>query len=547
MPREIKMPKLSDTMEEGTLNVWRKREGESVAKGDVLLEVETDKADMEYEAYVAGTLVRILVPAGETVSVGTPIAVVRLERDSDEDLQAFLAERGLDGEARPQAEAASGDAKEAAGDGSAAAGQGAGSGTRRQRSEPARSGAGEAAQRSGAGTGRASRQGPAEQAPAARPGADEPPPESGDADATVFAAPRLAASGSDLPFFLPDPDRVRATPRARLLARERSVDLSEIAGSGPEGAVLVADIERYLEALEQAPAPDLPGDVPVTPVAQRIADDLHVDLSRVKGTGPGGRITKRDLRTHLEEEERRGGTRALELYGDEVKLSQKRKFLVRNMVESKRTAPHFYLSVDVDAEPLEELRKRLRGEERRVTFTHLLVKACASAIERMPEVNATFREDRIVRFNPINVAVAVDVQDELVAPVLKQCQGRRLDDLARDLDVLIERARERKLAPEDYSDGTFTISNLGMVGVERFYAILTPPQSMVLSVGALRSEPVVREGRVVVGRRMNLGLGVDHRVLDGVKAAQFLMELRGILEAPEGLAGDPGGEGGAAD
>jgi pyruvate dehydrogenase E2 component (dihydrolipoamide acetyltransferase) len=165
----------------------------------------------------------------------------------------------------------------------------------------------------------------------------------------------------------------------------------------------------------------------------------------------------------------------------------------------------------------------------------MLVKACALALERMPEVNATFREDRIVRFVPIHIAVAVDVQDELVAPVLKNCQGRDLDDLVRELDALVRKARERKLAPDDYSDGTFTISNLGMFGVDRFYAILTPPQAMVLSVGALRSEPVVDGDRIRIGRRMSLGLGVDHRVLDGVKAAQFLAELERLLVAPEAL------------
>ncbi|MCC6640506.1 MAG: 2-oxo acid dehydrogenase subunit E2 [Deltaproteobacteria bacterium] len=299
--------------------------------------------------------------------------------------------------------------------------------------------------------------------------------------------------------------------------------------------MLVSDVEQYLDALETQAEPLLHGDVAVTPVAQRIAEELRIDLSRVKGTGPGGRITKRDLRAHLEREEREGRAREPELYGDEVKLSQKRKFLIRNMVESKRTAPHFYLSMEVDAEPLGRLRERLRAEGKRITYTHLIVKACAVAMERMPEVNATYRDDRIVRFVPINIGVAVDVQDELVAPVLKSCQGRDLDGLAAALDALIAKARERKLAPDDYSDGTFTVSNLGMFGVDRFYAILTPPQSMVLSVGALRSEPVAEGDRVRIGRRITFGLGVDHRVLDGVKAAQFLAEVRRLVEEPDAL------------
>jgi pyruvate dehydrogenase E2 component (dihydrolipoamide acetyltransferase) len=486
MPREIKMPKLSDTMEEGTLNVWRKREGERIQKGDVLLEVETDKADMEFEAYMSGTLEKILVQAGATVPVGTPIAIVRLESDSDADVQAFLTSRAAaaTGEAAPVAPPA----------------------VAPERAAPA----------------------------APRPAAVAPTPPPTGAVSIPTGAP-LPSPAARLPFFLPDPDRVRATPRARLLAQERGVDLSEISGSGPDGAVLVPDVERYLEALETEAEPLMHGDVAVTPVAQRIADELHIELSRVKGTGPGGRITKRDLRDHLDREAREGSARELELFGDEVKLSQKRKFLIRNMVESKRSAPHFYLSMEVDAGPLGALRERLKAEGKRITYTHMIVKACALALERMPEANATYREDRILRFNPINIGVAVDVQDELVAPVLKSCQGRELEDLALALDALIAKARERKLSPGDYSDGTFTVSNLGMFGVDRFYAILTPPQSMVLSVGALRSEPVADGDGVRVGRRISFGLGVDHRVLDGVKAAQFLGEVKRLIEEPEVL------------
>jgi pyruvate dehydrogenase E2 component (dihydrolipoamide acetyltransferase) len=470
------MPKLSDTMEEGTLNVWRKSEGDIIEKGDILLEIETDKADMEFEAYMSGSLAKILVPAGETVAIGTPIAVVRLKRDSDEDVARFLADRGLDAAApRPVA------------------------------SEPA-----------------------AVAPPAESPAPGVPAP---------LALATLPPPDSKLPFFVPDPDRVRATPRARVLAREQGADLSEIAGSGPEGAVLVRDVELYLEALGASDESSVLGDVPATPVAQRIADEHHVDLTRVKGTGRGGRVTKRDIREHLEREAREGPERAARLIGDEVKLSQKRKFLIRNMVESKQSTPHFYIAMEVDADPLAALRRRLKEEGRRITYTHMIMKASALALERFPEANATFRDDRILRYQPINIAVAVDVQDELVAPVVKDCQGRDLEDLAAATDALIRKARERKLAPEDYSDGTFTISNLGMLGVDHFYAIITPPQSMALSVGALRTLPVIDavDQTIRAGRRMDFGLACDHRVLDGARAARFLEELVRLLESPDEL------------
>ncbi len=501
MPREIKMPKLSDTMEEGTINVWRKGEGEVIAKGDILVEIETDKADMEFEAYMAGTLAKILVPAGETVAVGVPIAVVRLDRDGDAEVAEFLAGYGATAAAAaaPQPAAPS--------------------------PAPAPAAAAPAAPA------------PVAAAPAAAPVPPAPVPTAIPFDPAAFTPT------SKLPFYLPDPDRVRATPRARVLAQERSVDLSEIAGSGPEGAVRVHDVERYLEALETAEPPLVEGDVAVTPVAARIAEELRVDLSRLKGTGPGGRITKRDIREHLEREA--SGDAALErsLYGDEIKLSQKRKFLIGQMVDSKKEVPHFYLSTEVDVEPLRALRERIKRDGKRVTYTHFIVKATALALERFPEVNVTYQDGRILRYALINVAVAVDVQGELVAPVVKNCQGRELEDLARATDSLIERARERKLRPEDYSDGTISISNLGMFGVDHFYAIITPPQSTVLSVGALREVPVADGAEVRSGLRMTFGLGVDHRVLDGARAAQFLAEIRRLLENPEELAAAPGTHG----
>jgi pyruvate dehydrogenase E2 component (dihydrolipoamide acetyltransferase) len=508
MPREIKMPKLSDTMEEGTINVWRKREGDSIRKGDVLLEVETDKADMEFEAYMSGTLEKVLVETGATVPVGTPIAIVRLETDSDQDMAAFLAARGQAPLAAPTAPAAS----PAAALLSAAPTQGA---------APTPSTPREVSRR------------PAPAKVAAPPLPLPPPTE------PLLAAPaarsELGGPPSHLPFLLPDPDRVRATPRARIVAQEKAVDLSEIAGSGPDGAVLVSDVERYLEGLENQHDTLLEGDIHATPVAVRIAEELRVDLARVKGTGPGGRVTKRDLRAHLEREAREGPPREAELFGDEIKLSQKRKFLIRNMVESKKTAPHFYISMDVDSDPMRALRERLRVEGKHITYTHMIVKAAALALERFPDVNATFRSDRLVRFNPVNIAVAVDVQEELVAPVVKNCQGRDLEDLAQAMDALIRKAREKKLQPDDYSDGTFTVSNLGMFGVENFYAIITPPQSTVLSVGAVRQVALADSDEIRVGRRMTFGLAVDHRVLDGVKAAQFLAGLKRILEHPDEL------------
>jgi pyruvate dehydrogenase E2 component (dihydrolipoamide acetyltransferase) len=492
MPKEIRMPKLSDTMEEGTLLAWRKREGDAIRRGEILADIETDKADMEFESYTEGTVQKLVVSPGTTVPVGALIALIRLPGESAEDVAA-----------------------------------------------PAQSAAMPAA-----APGAAPRPAPAPRAPA---GPSEPRP-APSAAAAAAPAPRPAAverapiAGPPLQPAWWDESRLRATPAARRLAAEKGVDLGELEGSGPHGAILVSDIEAYLRELE-AQTTDAEG-VRATPVALRMAGELGVDLEQVKGSGPAGRITKSDVSAFVRDSERRRADREQALFRGALQLSQKRRALIRNMVKSKAEAPHFYVEMDVGIARLRELRDRANaapGSERpRLTYTHLTLAACVKALEKYPEANATYRagDQQIALFEPINVGLAVDVGDELVAPTVKDCQGKSVFQLADAANRLIQRARMRKLQPEDYADGTFTISNLGMFGVDRFYAIITPPQSSILSVGAIVDRAVVREGRVEIAPMTTLGLSVDHRVLDGVKAAQFLGEIRRLLEHPEELVSE---------
>ena len=492
MPKQIRMPKLSDTMEEGTLLQWRKREGEEVRRGEILADIETDKADMEFESFTDGSVEKLLVQAGETVEVGVLIAVIRLPGESDADVAGALEE----GEAPSQRAAAP------------------------AQPEPAASGAA---------------------ASSARPAASAPPPP------VAPGSLPPAVGGARITVPLVEDDRVRVTPRARSIAAERSVDLSEIQGSGPGGAVLVSDVESYLQELETQ-APDLSG-VRATPLALRIASDLGLDLEPVKGSGPGGRITRADVLAHAARTEELARQREAELYRGALQLSQKRKALIRNMIRSKQEAPHFYLQMDAECDALRELRDRLNastGDERpHVTYTHLMLKAAALALEKFPEVNATFRpeEKEIALYERINIAIAVEVQDELVAPTVKNCQGKSVFQLADEANRLVQRARMRRLQPDDYADGGFTISNLGMFGVDRFYAIITPPQSSILSVSSMGPRPVARDGELAIASVTTLGLSVDHRVVDGVRAAQFLGEVRRLLEEPEELMGDGAGFG----
>jgi pyruvate dehydrogenase E2 component (dihydrolipoyllysine-residue acetyltransferase) len=494
MPKQIRMPKLSDTMEEGRLIAWRKKVGDTVKRGEVLAEIETDKADMEFEAYTEGTLAQIVVEAGATVPVGTLIAVLRLPGESEAAVTAApaAAQTAQPAAAAPAAAPAP---KPAAA----------------PRPAPA----------------------PAPRVTAAAPAAAEP------------VRPPLppAPSGERIaPVFAPQDDRIRATPRARRIAEEKSIDLSEVTGSGPSGSILASDLEGYLAQLENQP-PDADG-VRATPLALKMASEQGTDLEAVKGSGPGGRITKSDLLAHWKREKAHSKEREAVMYRGTLQLSQKRKALIRNMVRSKAEAPHFYIQMDVATEGLRELRDQLNreaGDKRpRLTYTHLMLKAAALALERHPHVNATYRpeENDIALYDAINVGLAVDVQDELVAPTVKDCQGRTVWQLAEEANSLIQRARMRKLQPSDYADGTFTISNLGMFGVDRFYAIITPPQSSILSVSAITDRPVVREGRIEIGSIVTLGLSVDHRVIDGVRAAQFLAEIKRLLEQPRELAQD---------
>jgi len=495
MPKQIRMPKLSDTMEEGRLIAWRKRVGDPVKRGEVIAEIETDKADMEFEAYTEGVVAQIVVEAGATVPVGTLIAVLRLPGESEDAVAAVATE------AQPQAAPAAAAPPKAAAPAVASAAKTA-----------------PPAPRAAA---------PSAPAPAAMP--------------APVAGPRIQAP------LVEDDGRLRATPRARRIAEEKSIDLTELTGTGPGGAIVVADLESYLAELH-AQEPEADG-TRATPLALRMASEEGTDLEGVKGSGPGGRITKSDLIEHWKREKAHGKEHEAELFRGALQLSQKRKALIRNMVRSKAEAPHFYVEMDVSTDALREVRdqaNRDAGDKRaRLTYTHLMIKACALALEKYPMVNATFRseENDIAMFDAINIGLAVDVQDELVAPTVKDCQGKTVWQLAEEANSLIQRARMRKLQPADYADGTFTISNLGMFGVDRFYAIITPPQSSILAVSAIAERPVVRSGRIEIGTMTTLGLSVDHRVLDGVRAAQFLAEIKRLLEAPRELVQDGHGFG----
>ncbi len=434
---EVTMPRLSDTMQEGTIAKWLKQPGDPVGRGDVLAQVETDKATMDLTAFEAGTLQEILAPEGSTVPIGQAVARI-----------------------------------------------GAGGG------QPAPSPPAAVAPPAAGATGSE-----VPQAPEARAQAAEAP----EPTQAPARTPTLTPSAETRRAF-PPPDgaaggKVRASPLARRIAEEHGVDLATVRGSGPEGRVIRVDVEAAMAA--GRPAPAAPAAAPAPP-APAVA-------------GP--------------DEER-------------VPLSQMRKTIARRMAESASTVPHFFLTTTVDASALVALRQQIvqqqeaAGEEVRVSLNDLVVRACAVALRRMPEVNVSFAGDALIRHHRVHVGIAVATERGLIVPVVRDADQKTVGQIAREARDLADRAREGKLLPRDYTGGTFSVSNLGMFGVEQFNAIINPPEAAILAVGAATREPAEHAGQVTLRDRMKLTLSVDHRALDGAAGARFLQLLKTLLEQP---------------
>jgi pyruvate dehydrogenase E2 component (dihydrolipoamide acetyltransferase) len=408
MATKVVMEALSPTMEEGRVVKWLKGEGEAVKAGDVLAEVETDKAVMELPARADGVLRKILAPVGSIVPVGDLLAVIAAP---EEDLSAILGQR------RP--------AKEL--EGSALEG-------------PTR----------------------ASEAPAV-PAPTQP-------EKVRTAQPERS-------------DRVKASPLARRLARERGLDLALVSGSGPGGRIVKRDLER----IEAAPRP-MPTGIPAAAYRN-------------------------------------------------VPLTQMRKTIARRLVESLGPIPHFFLTLEVDMERAWDAREALKalGEEPRISINDILLKVVATALTRHPECNAWWQGDHIRYFNEVHLGMAVAIEDGLITPVLRNAERKSLREIALEAKDLAERARARKLKPEEYTGSTFSVSNLGMLGIEEFTAVINPPEAGIIAVGAITQQPVVHDGSITVRRRMRLTMSCDHRVIDGATGARFLQTVKRMLENPLAL------------
>ncbi len=467
MAISIVMPQLGYDMREGTIVRWLKQEGEDVAPREVIAEIETDKAVVEFSPTTGGVLRRIVAGEGAVVAVGQPIAVIT---DPGEALPDDMAEP-----AAPAEEA-----------------------------EPAVL---------------ATR--------VAEPAAEVAAPAPGSADG----------------------GEVRASPIARRLAREHGVNLATVTGSGPGGRVVESDVLAAAEvAAALAAVLAAPGGVLASPLARRVAREQGVDLGTVTGTGPGGRIVESDVLAAAREQAAPAPALAPvvaeaapppdEVGVERVELSRMRQAVARVTSDSKRDAPHFYIAAEVDMTKAMTLRRDINDElpaENRVSVNDLIVKASALAIGKHPKFNSFFRDDHLQMNPSVNVGIAIALESGLIVPGIPGCESLSLAQIAAGSTDLIDRANNGTLRAEEYTGTTYSVSNLGMFDVDSFTAIIFPPHAAILAVGSVKEQPVVRDGQIAIAQIMKATLSVDHRVADGAEAAQFLMEIKRLLENPVSL------------
>ena len=423
MAELIKMPRLSDTMEEGTVATWFKKVGDKVQEGDILAEIETDKATMEFESFYEGTLLYIGIKENETAKVDAPLAIIG---DEGEDIESILSDSISDNKPEEKKSIESPNSFQAPGDNQKAeiSGEKAESKVIKEKDESSRS-------------------------------------------SEIIKSQRIFIS-----------------PLAKKLANDKNIDISAIQGTGENGRIIKSDIENYKETVVQP--------------------QVQPTIASLDNQGYS-----------------------------EVNHSQMRKVIAKRLSESKFSAPHYYLNVELDMSETIVFRKQCNAiPDTKISFNDIIIKACAVALRNNPSVNSQWFDDRIRYNNFVNIGVAVGVEDGLIVPVLKNADKMSVAEISKSVKEMASLARDKKLTPEMMQGSTFTISNLGMFGIESFTSIINSPNSVILSVGAIIEKPVVKDGEVVVGNTMKLTLACDHRVVDGLTGAKFLQALKPLIENP---------------
>jgi len=422
MAEVILMPKLSDTMTEGVVAEWHKKVGDDVESGELLAEIETDKATMEFESFYDGKLLYIGIEQGQAAPVNNILAIIGEE---GEDIDKILADSKKGEEKEDSSESK-------------------------------------------------------EEAPEPKPEEEEEEKPAADSNAQeTTSAPTAESNG--------DGERIFASPLAKKLAKDKNIDLSNVNGSGENGRIVKRDIENY-----------------------KPSDKLQNSAKNTVATG----------------------ATLTESYTD-TNISQMRKTIAKRLAESKFTAPHFYLTLDIDMDNAMTQRSAVNANEgMRVSFNDMVIKACAIALRKHPAVNSAWLGDKIRKYDHINIGVAVAVEDGLLVPVVRFADTKGLMTIGAEVREFAQKAKEKKLQPQDWEGNTFTISNLGMYNIEEFTAIINPPDSCILAIGAIKQVPVVKDGQVVPGNVMRVTLSCDHRVVDGVTGSEFLNTFKSYMENP---------------
>ena len=527
MATPIQMPSLSPTMKEGKIVKWLKKEGDKVSSGEAIAECETDKSNLEIEAYDDGYLLKIVVPEGEMATVGAPIA--------------FLGAKGEKVDAAPSAPKA--EAPKAA--------------------APA----------------------PAAPAPAAQPAAA-----SGGGDGIPVVMPALSPTmteGKLVKWLKKEGDKVSSGQAIAEVETDKSnleveayddgvlarivVQEGQMAKVGAPIAFLAGKGGTKAAAPAQAPAPAAPkaeapkaaapapapaqapapkaaapvatpgGRLRASPLAKRMARERGLDLSQVQGSGPYGRIVKSDIEKALTQAPAAAAAKApaaaaaapgVRPEPKSVPVSTMRKVISQRMAEVKPGVPHFYLSVDVEMDAALKIREEAKALESKVSVNDIIVKASAMALRRYPKMNVSLHGDSILHFETVDVGIAVAIEDGLITPIIRDADKKGLSAISAEARDLAERARKRGLKPHEYTGGSLTVSNLGMYGIDSFIAVINPPQAAILAVGSVSDKVVVRDGQMVVRKLMTVTLSGDHRVIDGAIGAEYLRELKALLEHP---------------
>jgi len=443
---EVNMPRLSDTMQEGTITRWLKKPGDEVKKGEVVAEVETDKANMEIESFSAGVLEQILVQEGETAPIGQPIAIL---------------------------------------------------GTGAQKSQPAAS----AAQ--------------SQRAPAAQTASAN---NSGGAHMTASA---MSGNGQ----VSRETGVIKASPLARRMAEEHGIVLSQLKGSGPGGRIVRDDIEDYIEQQKATPTPA---------TSSAIAQTVSVPASSAPSARAAAPVAPATSTTPAAPAATNGTPEVAAADADVVTLSSMQKTIARRLTESKQNVPHFYVGSEIDMTDVLAMRQKLNAnldeDGVKISVNDLVIKACALALEKFPQVNGSYKEGQFLLHKHVNIGVAVDIPAGLIVPVLRDANSKGLRTIAREAKALIAKAQAGKLTPADLEGGTFSISNLGMMDVTEFSAVINPPHAAILAVASTRKTFVPIDNQPVVRDIMHVTLSADHRIIYGAMAARFLQEVKRILQ-----------------